>query len=89
MSEEVLIIAAYGVLALLGTLAIFLVATLVWLVMAYLVDVTQTRHTVRRNFPVIGRFRYFFEHLGEFFRQSRFSTGWRLSSWLSDVIACC
>ena len=39
----------------------------------YVVDVTQTRHTVRRNFPVIGRFRYFFEHLGEFFRQYFFA----------------
>ena len=26
-----------------------------------------------RNFPVIGRFRYFFEHLGEFFRQYFFA----------------
>ncbi|CUA82722.1 FMN-binding glutamate synthase family protein [Pseudidiomarina woesei] len=35
----------------------------------YVVDKHQTRHTIRRNFPVIGRFRYLFEHLGEFFRQ--------------------
>ncbi len=35
----------------------------------YVVDRTQTRNAVRRNFPVIGRFRYLFEHLGEFFRQ--------------------
>ncbi|WP_417684712.1 FMN-binding glutamate synthase family protein [Pseudidiomarina gelatinasegens] len=35
----------------------------------YVVDKRQTRHTIRRNFPVIGRFRYMFEHLGEFFRQ--------------------
>lgn len=39
----------------------------------YIVDVTQTRQAVRRNFPVIGRFRYFFEHLGEFFRQYFFA----------------
>jgi len=39
------------------------------LLVIYIIDVTQTRHAIRRNFPVIGRFRYFFEHLGEFFRQ--------------------
>lgn len=39
----------------------------------YIVDVTQTRHAVRRNYPVIGRFRYWFEHLGEFFRQYFFA----------------
>ncbi|MCB1753472.1 MAG: FMN-binding glutamate synthase family protein, partial [Gammaproteobacteria bacterium] len=39
----------------------------------YLVDVRQTRHTIRRNYPVLGRFRYLFEHLGEFFRQYLFA----------------
>ncbi|WP_420591925.1 FMN-binding glutamate synthase family protein [Bacterioplanoides sp.] len=73
MPEDILLIAAYGVLVLLGVLAILSLAALVWLVFAYFVDVTQTRHTVRRNFPVIGRFRYFFEHLGEFFRQYFFA----------------
>ena len=46
---------------------------LVWVAVAYLIDVTQTGHAIRRNFPVIGRFRYFFEHLGEFFRQYFFA----------------
>jgi len=39
----------------------------------FVVDVTQTKHAVRRNYPVVGRFRYFFEHLGEFFRQYFFA----------------
>jgi len=39
----------------------------------YVVDITQTTQTIRRNYPVIGRFRYFFEHLGEFFRQYFFA----------------
>ncbi|MEM1081933.1 MAG: glutamate synthase-related protein, partial [Pseudomonadota bacterium] len=39
----------------------------------YIVDRTQQKHAVRRNFPVIGRFRYWFEHLGEFFRQYFFA----------------
>lgn len=42
-------------------------------VVAYILDVTQTKHAIRRNYPVIGRFRYFFEHLGEFFRQYFFA----------------
>ncbi|MGK0169565.1 MAG: hypothetical protein ACI9W2_001287 [Gammaproteobacteria bacterium] len=42
-------------------------------IVLYVIDVTQTTHTVRRNYPVIGRFRYFFEHLGEFFRQYFFA----------------
>ncbi len=39
----------------------------------YVIDRTQTRQAVRRNFPVIGRFRYLFERLGEFFRQYFFA----------------
>ena len=36
-------------------------------------DVTQKQHTVLRNFPVIGHFRYWFEQLGEYFRQYFFA----------------
>lgn len=39
----------------------------------YIRDVTQTKHAIRRNYPVIGRFRYFFETLGGFFRQYFFA----------------
>ena len=39
----------------------------------YVVDITQTKQAIRRNYPVIGRFRYVFEHLGEFFRQYFFA----------------
>ena len=39
----------------------------------YIYDATQSEHTIRRNYPVIGRFRYGFERLGEFFRQYFFS----------------
>lgn len=42
-------------------------------VIMYLVDKTQTAQTIRRNYPVVGRFRYLFEHLGEFFRQYFFA----------------
>ncbi|MES9849144.1 MAG: FMN-binding glutamate synthase family protein, partial [Candidatus Thiodiazotropha sp.] len=43
------------------------------LIVLYIIDITQTQQTIRRNYPVIGRFRYFFEHLGEFFRQYFFA----------------
>jgi glutamate synthase domain-containing protein 2 len=35
----------------------------------YLKDITQKKHAILRNFPLIGRLRYFFEQLGEYFRQ--------------------
>ena len=46
---------------------------IITIVVLYVADVTQTRQAIRRNYPVVGRFRYFFEHLGEFFRQYFFS----------------
>jgi len=39
----------------------------------YVRDKTQTESTLRRNYPVVARFRYFFEHMGEFFRQYFFA----------------
>ena len=58
----------------LATLFIFAVGLGILVVIGlYIVDVTQTKSTVRRNFPVVGRFRYLFEHLGEFFRQYFFA----------------
>ncbi len=42
-------------------------------VVMYVIDRFQTEHAIRRNFPVVGRFRYSFEHLGEFFRQYFFA----------------
>lgn len=53
---------AVGILTLLALSAL----ALGWM---YLVDVRQRQHAIRRNYPVIGRFRYLFERLGYFFRQ--------------------
>jgi len=54
-----------------GTLlAIVLFVTLVFW---YVKDITQKKHTVLRNYPVIGRLRYFFEQMGEYFRQYFFT----------------
>ena len=54
---------------LLATLPVFLM----WLGYMYVQDRNQTKSTLRRNYPVLARFRYFFEHLGEFFRQYFFA----------------
>ena len=53
-----------------SVLAIGLVVTILIL---YIIDRTQTTHAIRRNYPVIGRFRYLFENLGEYFRQYFFA----------------
>ena len=62
------------VIGFLAYLFIFSIGVLVLVVAILFVrDVAQTTNAVRRNFPVIGRFRYLFEHLGEFFRQYFFA----------------
>jgi glutamate synthase domain-containing protein 2 len=43
------------------------------LVVLYVLDVNQTKQAIRHNYPVIGRLRYLFEHLGVFFRQYFFA----------------
>jgi len=53
--------------------ATLILAGLVTVVVLYILDVTQTQQAIRRNYPVIGRFRYLFEHLGVFFRQYFFA----------------
>ncbi|MEM9579923.1 MAG: glutamate synthase-related protein [Pseudomonadota bacterium] len=39
----------------------------------FVLDRTQTEDAIRRNYPVIGRFRHIFSTLGEFFRQYFFA----------------
>ncbi|MGI9504279.1 MAG: FMN-binding glutamate synthase family protein [Geminicoccaceae bacterium] len=58
----------------LATLFVFAIGIGVMIVaVLYVIDRTQKDSAVRRNYPVIGRLRYFFEHLGEFFRQYFFA----------------
>ena len=88
-------ILSYGI----GTLvALTLVALLAFV---FIRDITQKKHSVLRNYPIVGRFRYFFEQLGEYFRQyffagdrdempfNRATRGWvyRLSAQLCGVSA--
>lgn len=65
---------AFSWLQVLASLFVFIVgALLLTAVVFFIIDVTQTKSAVRRNFPVVGRFRYVFEHMGEFFRQYFFA----------------
>ena len=42
----------------------------------YIHDRRQTQHTILRNFPVVGYFRYFAETLGEYMRQYQYLPDW-------------
>ena len=52
---------------------LLVVAGIVWL---YIHDVTQTQHTILRNYPVLGHFRYFSESVGEYMRQYQYLPDW-------------
>jgi len=57
-----------------SVLFIFVVGLIILIIgITYVIDVTQTEQAIKRNYPVIGRFRYFFEKIGEFFRQYFFA----------------
>jgi glutamate synthase domain-containing protein 2 len=60
-------ILSYGI----GTLTAFVVIGALFFV--FIRDITQKKHSVLRNYPIVGRFRYFFEQLGEYFRQYFFA----------------
>ncbi len=60
-------ILSYGI----GTLAAF--ALIVGLAFIFIADITQKKHGVLRTYPVIGHLRYFFEQLGDYFRQYFFA----------------
>jgi glutamate synthase domain-containing protein 2 len=63
-----------AVMDIMATLFVFMVGiSVLAVIVIYILDVTQTTHAIRRNYPVVGRFRYFFEHMGEFFRQYFFA----------------
>jgi glutamate synthase domain-containing protein 2 len=64
MARDIL---SYGI----GTLAA--IAVVLALLFLFISDITQKKHGVLRNYPVVGHLRYFFEQLGEYFRQYFFS----------------
>ena len=65
--EGLLSVLSYGI----GTILGFVLIGALFILIIH--DITQKKHTVLRNYPVIGRFRFFFENLGEYFRQYFFA----------------
>ncbi len=63
---DILAVLAYSFVFVIGALALTAIVL-------FVLDITQTKHAIRRNFPVIGRFRYWFEEIGKFFRQYFFA----------------
>ena len=66
--------AVYPVMGLLSVLFVMVIGILIVVfVVLYIADRRQSRDAIRHNFPVLGRFRYLFSTLGEFFRQYFFA----------------
>lgn len=65
---------AITLLELLAALFVFVLGLAVLaIVVVYVLDVTQTKQALRRNYPVVVHFRYVLERLGQFFRQYFFA----------------
>ncbi len=61
-------------LDLMAVLFVFSIGLIVFaIIVIFFLDISQTKSAIRRNYPVVGHFRYYFEHLGEFFRQYFFA----------------
>ncbi|MDE1896710.1 MAG: FMN-binding glutamate synthase family protein, partial [Rhodospirillales bacterium] len=59
------------------TIGIIIVALIIiGLIAVFIHDKAQTQHTVLRNFPVIGHFRYFAETWGTYMRQYQYLSDW-------------
>lgn len=72
-SESVVEGAMHG-LSFLSSLFLFLIGLFfIFILVIFVIDKSQTKDTVRRNYPVLGRFRGIFSTLGEFFRQYFFA----------------
>ncbi|WP_432697159.1 FMN-binding glutamate synthase family protein [Marinobacterium sp. YM272] len=72
--NETISLLAIDFIAVIGLLLLLLIlGAVITAVVMYQIDKRQTVHTIRRNYPLLGRFRYLFEELGEFFRQYFFA----------------
>jgi glutamate synthase domain-containing protein 2 len=71
---EIIVGAVYPILNVLSVLLVLAIGVAIVTVAAFFViDISQSKDAVRHNFPVLGRFRYLFGALGEFFRQYFFA----------------
>lgn len=58
---------SFSIAAIIGVVVVGLI--IIW----FIQDITQQKHSILRNYPVIGRLRFFFEIQGKYFRQYFFS----------------
>ncbi len=58
------------------TFALICLVLLLSLTALYIHDRRQTTHTILRNFPIVGYFRYFAETMGEYMRQYQYLPDW-------------
>lgn len=65
--------AYYALQVMAGAFILFIGLEFLPLVVLFVIDRTQIGDAIRRNYPVIGRFRGLFTTLGEFFRQYFFA----------------
>lgn len=65
--SDVLTVVSYGFGTILGLSLAGFIGFL------FIQDITQKKHSILRNYPVVGHLRYFFEKQGEYFRQYFFS----------------
>lgn len=57
-----------------ATIFIFVVGLIILaIIITFILDISQRKHAIRRNYPVVAHFRYAFESLGKFFRQYFFA----------------
>lgn len=54
--------------------ALVILVVLIFLAYLFMFDRNQKRHSILRNYPALGRFRYFFEKVGPEFRQYWFNS---------------
>jgi glutamate synthase domain-containing protein 2 len=65
--------AGYLLEALAVTFVVAIGLVVLAMIVLFVIDRSQTSDAVRRNYPVLGRFRHIFSELGEFFRQYFFA----------------
>ncbi len=58
------------------TVIVLLLLAAVGIAMLHARDIRQTQHTILRNYPVLGHFRYFSESVGEYMRQYQYLPDW-------------
>ncbi|MBU2942489.1 FMN-binding glutamate synthase family protein [Shimia thalassica] len=65
---------AFDLVEILGLVFVAVLGVMVLVAMVlFVIDRMQTEDAIRRNYPLIGRFRHLFSELGEFFRQYFFA----------------